>query len=80
MVLIDYLILIYLVLWFFTLLRAIFDAKTAKIETELSAIYLCEVMLTLSRRFARFETVNDETFRSELMFSPWTVRTKLFFL
>ena len=32
----DYLVLIYLVLWFFTLFGVIFDVKTAKIETELS--------------------------------------------
>ena len=35
----DYLILIYLVLWFFALFWVIFDAKTAKIETELSPTF-----------------------------------------
>ena len=34
----DYLVLIYLVLWFFTLFWVNFDVKTAKIETELSPI------------------------------------------
>ena len=41
----DYLILIYLVLWFFYPFWVIFDAKTAKIETELSPtfteLYFC---------------------------------------
>ena len=34
----DYLILQYLVLWFFTIFGVIFDVKTTKIETELSPI------------------------------------------
>ena len=39
MVLRDYLVLIYLVLWFFIFFGVIFDVKTAKIETELSPIF-----------------------------------------
>ena len=35
----DYLVLIYLVLWFFTLFWVIFYVKTAKIETELSPTF-----------------------------------------
>ena len=34
-----YLVLIYLVLWFFTLFWVIFVVKTAKIETELSPTF-----------------------------------------
>ena len=48
----DYLVLLYLVPWFFTLFGVIFDVKTAKIEIELSPI--SRIRRNLSIHIVRF--------------------------